>query len=55
MRRNIQIGDESGLKIQIALWGNLANQFDLQPGQIIAVKNAKVSDFSGKSLNCGDD
>ena len=29
MRRNIQIGDESGLKIQVALWGNLANLFDL--------------------------
>jgi len=39
----------------VALWGNLANMFDLQVGQILAIKNAKVSDFSGKSLNCGDD
>lgn len=31
-RRNVQIGDESGLKIQIALWGSLANMFDLQIG-----------------------
>jgi replication factor A1 len=28
-RRNVHIGDESGLKIQIALWGNLASMFDL--------------------------
>jgi hypothetical protein len=28
-RRNIQLGDESGLKIQVALWGNLASIFDL--------------------------
>lgn len=55
MRRNVQIGDESGLKIQVALWGNLANLFDLQVGQVLAVKNAKVSDFGGKSLNSGDD
>jgi len=54
-RRNVQIGDESGLKIQLTLWGNLANQFDLQVGQVLAVKNAKVSDFGGKSLNSGDD
>ncbi len=54
-RRNIQLGDESGLKIQVALWGNLASMFDLQIGQVLAVKNAKVSDYGGKSLNSGDD
>lgn len=55
MRRNVQIGDESGLKIQIALWGGLANMFDLQVGQVLAVRGARVSDYGGKSLNCGDD
>jgi len=24
-------------------------------GQILAIKNARVSEFGGKSLNCGDD
>jgi hypothetical protein len=28
-RRNVMICDESGLKIQVALWGNLANFYDL--------------------------
>jgi replication factor A1 len=54
-RKNIQLGDESGLKIQVALWGNLASMFDLQVGQVLAIKNAKVSDYGGKSLNSGDD
>lgn len=54
-RRTIQLGDESGLKIQATLWGNLANMFDLQIGQVFAIKNARVSDYGGKSLNCGDD
>ncbi len=49
------MADESGLKIQVALWGNLANLFDLQIGQILAIKNARVSDYGGKSLNSGDD
>lgn len=54
-RRTIQIGDESGLKISITLWGGLTNMFDLQVGQILGIKCARVSDFGGKSLNCGDD
>jgi hypothetical protein len=29
--------------------------FDLQVGQVLAIKNAKVSDYGGKSLNSGDD
>jgi len=54
-RRNVMIGDESGLKIQTALWGSLANLYDLQLGQVLAIKNARVSDYGGKSLNSGDD
>jgi replication factor A1 len=55
MRRNIMLADESGLKIAVALWGNLANMFDLQVGQVLAVRSARVSDYGGKSLNSGDD
>ncbi len=39
----------------MTLWGTLANIFDLQVGQVLAIKNARVSDFGGKSLNSGDD
>lgn len=31
-RRNVMIGDETGLKIQTTLWGTLANNLDLQMG-----------------------
>ena len=37
------------------MWGSLATQFELEAGQIVGVKNARVSEFNGKSLNCGDD
>ncbi len=29
--------------------------FDLQVGMVLAIKNAKVSDYGGKSLNTSDE
>ena len=53
-RRSIYLADENNVKIQATLWGKIAfNEADV--GHIIAIKNAKVSDFGGKSLNLGDD
>ena len=40
--------------MNVTLWGEMAHT-PLQEGQIIAIKNAKISDFNGKSLNSGDD
>jgi replication factor A1 len=54
-RRTITIADESDLKVQITMWGSIANNIAYEKGQVLAVKNAKVSDFGGKSLNCGDE
>lgn len=49
------LGEDSGMKIQATLWGNLAHLLDLHPGQILAIKNARISEYNGKTLNCGDD
>jgi len=54
-RRTIYIADESGVKISVTMWGSLSNLMNYEIGQVLAIKNAKVSDYGGKSLNCGDD
>lgn len=54
-RRNINIVDESGLSIQISLWGGLAKRDEYREGDVVALKGARVSDYGGKSLNSGDE
>lgn len=54
-RRNVSIVDESGLQIQISLWGGLARRDEYREGQVIALKGSRVSDYGGKSLNSGDE
>jgi ssDNA-binding replication factor A large subunit len=51
-RRVIAIRDETA-RITVTLWSqNAAIQY--YEGMVIAIKGAKVSDFMGKSINCGD-
>lgn len=54
-KRSLQIADESGLQIQVTLWGNNATKLEFTEGKVFAIKGAKVSDYQGKSLNAGDD
>lgn len=54
-KRALTIVDETEMSIIVTLWGTLANQHRYEVGQIIAFKNASISDFGGKSINCGDD
>ena len=54
-KRSLNIADESGLSINVTLWGSIAHNPDLEVGKIIALKNSRVSEFGGRSLNCGDD
>jgi replication factor A1 len=53
-KRSLQIADESGLQIQVTLWGNNATKLEFTEGKVFAIKGAKVSDYQGKSLNAGD-
>ena len=50
-KRNITFGDCAGLSVGATVWGDLANETRIQPGTVMAVKGAKVSDYGGKSLN----
>ena len=49
--RKITVGDENKKSIQISLWGSVCNTYDYEVGQIIALKECRISDYGGKSLN----
>lgn len=53
-KRTITLCDDTGVSINATLWGEAASQ-ELQVGDILACKAARVSDYGGKSLNLGDD
>lgn len=54
-KKTLCIADDSGLSIQLTLWGGHALNDKLKEGQILAVRGARVSDYGGKSLNAGDE
>ncbi|KAL8562549.1 hypothetical protein ACOMHN_045814 [Nucella lapillus] len=50
-KRDMQIVDQSGMAINLTLWGNEAVNFDGNNNPVLAVKGAKLSDFGGRSLS----
>ncbi|CAL1538002.1 unnamed protein product [Lymnaea stagnalis] len=50
-KRDLQIVDESGVAVNMTLWGEDAVKFDGQGYPIVAVRSAKVSEFHGRSLS----
>ena len=54
-KRSLQLADETGLQIQVTLWGTHATRLPFQVGAVLAIKGARVSDYGGKSLNAGDE
>jgi len=47
----LTIGDESNSCIGVTLWGPVTEAHSFRSGQVIALKNCRVSDYNGKSLN----
>ena len=47
--------DDSGAQISVTLWGAAALTPDIEAGRVAAFRGVKVSDFGGRSLNCGED
>lgn len=43
--------DDSGVSISTTFWGKLSHDEEICVGCVVALKNAKVSEFGGKSLN----
>ena len=56
-RRNIVIVDEGCTEIVVSLWVKNAKRerFNIKEGQVVAIKGTRVSDYSGKTLNSGDE
>jgi len=53
-KRDLQIVDETGTGIRVTLWGDEAKDERFTPDQtVLAVKAAKIGDFSGRSLSVG--
>jgi len=53
-KREIILVDQSAAEVTLTLWGETARRFDGSGQPVIAVKAAKVSDFSGCTLSGGD-
>lgn len=50
-KRDIFLVDRSSSEISLTLWGDQAETFDGSNNPVVAVKGARVSDFSGVSLS----
>merc|ERR1719510_523758 len=51
-KRNFRICDQSGSSVECTLWGDEAQNFDMNSlHQVICCKAARVSEFNGKSLS----
>jgi len=53
-KRDIVLVDQSATEVNVTLWGNTAREFAGEGNTIVAVKGARVSDFSGVTLSGGD-
>ena len=54
-RKQVTFVDDTGVSIMATLWGSDMAGLDLQVGQVVAIKGARVSEYGGKSLNMGSD
>ncbi len=55
-RVTVLIADDSKLAMNVTIWGQTAQiTKELKEGMVVAFRNAKISDYNGKSLNCSDD
>jgi len=53
LKRSITIVDQSLTEVEVTLWGEVAENFTGEPGQVLAIKGALVNDFRGKNLSAG--
>jgi hypothetical protein len=56
VRRIVTLVDDTGYSICLTLWASIVDRLtsaDLH--KVVAIKNARISDYLGKSLNASDD
>jgi len=47
--------DESNYEVQVTFWGKMALRNDFEIGKVLALKQVRVSDYNGKTLNASDE
>ena len=52
--RKIQIGDSSGYKVEVTIWGKKSD-FNFDENIVYGFKCLKVNNYKGKTLNLGDE
>uniref|UniRef100_A0A2R5LE87 Replication protein A subunit n=1 Tax=Ornithodoros turicata TaxID=34597 RepID=A0A2R5LE87_9ACAR len=50
-KRDIQLVDKTNTEISLTLWGTQAETFEAGEHPVVAIKGARISDFSGVSLS----
>ena len=57
VRKQVQLLDDTMHSISLTMWGDdiCDKNEHLKVGDVIAIKSARLSDFSGKSLNASND
>lgn len=50
-KRDLQLCDQSGMVVNVTLWGNDAKAFDGSNNPVLAVKGARLSDYGGRSAS----
>jgi replication factor A1 len=50
-KREILLADDSRCSISVTVWGEFASMKELCLGNLLVLKNCRVSEFNGKSLN----
>ena len=50
-KRQLTIGDEGNVSINITTWGEVCDAHDYQIGQVVAFRSCRVSEYNGRSLN----
>ncbi|CAG8444238.1 3605_t:CDS:1 [Ambispora leptoticha] len=50
-KRELVLVDETFTSVRLALWGKLAEEFQVEDNSVIAIKKARVGDFQGRNLS----
>lgn len=55
VRKYVTIVDDTCYSVTVTLWGDIIDKFPMNPGDLLAISGARISDFGGKSLNAASD
>eukprot|EP00762_Andalucia_godoyi_P002332 ANDGO_07590.mRNA.1 Replication protein A 70 kDa DNA-binding subunit A len=51
-KRNIVVADQSLASVDVTIWGGQATTFSAQVGEVVALRDCKVSSYNGRTVSC---